>query len=278
MQLFAAEIVADLENSKQINRIEFVGGSGVGKTTVFREVIKQRPDRKLFLTPVEGRIHIVKKLYPGLWPPNRRSLIRLNFFSQRHELWSREILEKFADEAIGAAGDAYDGLIHLFFQYLNGDNIHFIQKLALSELYFKKLLYEVILLDYFLPSEKILFDEGIISLNGGVCNYSIYEQKVMERSMLSRIRSNPAGIIHCKLPPEKNFLRMQKRIQLGVGNYRVKTMDEKTLLSKCRKGVHAAQGIANVMKKAGVPVLEIDLEQKPSDNARMVIEFVKSLE
>ncbi len=259
-----------------MRRIEILGASGVGKTTLFEKVLCARQKNDDFKTPAEARIQIIKSIYKGLLPLNRRSLIKYNILKKYHDKWALEILRKYNVKAILSSSNIYDGLIELFLSFLmKNRKLTPVRKLEKCQLYYRQILHDLILLEYFNVGFIIFSDAGILMHNQGIADEKAY-RKILSQNPSFTHKINPTGIVYCKLSAETSFRRRKHRISSGVVRDIEIDLGDKELLASCKMSLESAEKKANVMKSLGVPVLEIDVAENTSKNTESVLEFIRS--
>ena len=261
-----------------MNRIEFIGFSCVGKSTLMERVLKKRNSKARWMTPDEGRILYLKK--KGLSTPffSRRMLIKLGyFFKNMHSQWALELVDNYKSEAMHFAGGCYDGLIDLHLSALcNNKEIPALKRLESAKIYFQKVINDIILLDYMYKDDKLfVMDEGLITINSGIYDLAIYNSS-FDKESVNKV--NPVGIVFCQLGLEDNYARMKNRIKEGQGNYLIRYMSDNQLKQLCKQGLESSNRIAITMKEAGVKVLEIDMASNLNQNAETVCSFINEIE
>ncbi len=99
-----------------MKRIEFIGASGVGKTTLFQKVLMERSKKDKWLTPEELRIKLAAK--QNNYFPNINNLavllLRSKILSKKHNnRIASFLLRKFKKDALYGAIYPYNGLLDL---------------------------------------------------------------------------------------------------------------------------------------------------------------------
>ena len=259
-----------------MRRIEFIGASCVGKSTLFNKVLSLRDINDNWSYPSESQLNIVKQLQDRKYGFNRRGLIMMGLWRSQHAKWVREILENYKNPALMAFADVFDGLVGLYMKHLDTDkSVSNIRKLQLLNLYYNRLVYDVILPLYYSPDALNVYDDGIIAINSGIFDVTEFKINALSENKNASIVL-PVGVIYCKLSLNSNVLRMNKRVNKGQGNYAIRKMKEQEIEKNCHKGLLAAQGIFTVMDALSIPSIIVDMEKDVLFNAKQVIKFIRT--
>ena len=94
-----------------MDRIEFIGAQGAGKSTVFRHLLRQRAPRDRWLTPGEARIRVAQRLRRrDLASPWRRGVclaLRWNLLPLKREAVAGWLLRSSAPAVFDALPASY---------------------------------------------------------------------------------------------------------------------------------------------------------------------------
>jgi len=255
-------------------RIEFVGSSAVGKTALFNYLLKNRVKNDIWLSPDEARIKIAKRFCNVLLPISRRGMIKYGILPKEHSKWAISILESYKNAAIEEKGEKYSLWAELFYDYINKKDT--IKKLFLSDMFFKKLCYDVILLEYFEIQNPVIFEESITTLNGGLKKSALMSYNDDPRESIKIKKSRPDGIIYCNIEPDDNFKRLKQKVQQGNVNYSNIRLNDEQLMKRCIGGLQMAKNIADTMKYLGVKNAEVDMTKSLKTNSFIINEFIRS--
>jgi len=266
-----------------MKRIEFIGASGVGKTTLFNTVLANRTIIDNWITPEEARVKIVKSLSERILI-DKRSIkivcIKANIFKKKHASWATGILQKYENKVFKFCLSDYNCLVDFLFTGLNNNiQLEPIRKAKFIEFYYKILVRDIGLLDYFNVNDTIVYHDGIIHNNSGIQNYSDYNEKVCKKPKVSN-KINPIGVIYCKLSLDDNFNRRKHRIanSKNKGTIVERNLNDKELYDLCERSLASTERKANVMKSAGIPVLVIDTSLNTQENVNQIFRFIRDVQ
>ena len=259
-----------------MNRIEFIGSSCVGKSTLFAEVLHMRNKDDLWSYPLEAQLNIIKQMQRGRFSFSRKGLIVLGLLKSQHAKWAKEILDNHKEQALMQYADAYDGLIKLYMEHiLNDKEVSSIRKLQLLNLYYNRVVFDLIILAYFSPGTLSVYDDGVMAINSGILDVKEFKSIALGSQAIKEVVM-PTAIVYCKLSLEATFERMKKRINEGKGNYAIRRMTDLEISETCKKGLQAADGIFKVLNALRVPSIEVNMEEDISINAHKVSEYIRT--
>ena len=264
-----------------MNRIEFIGASGTGKTYLLNQVLLKRTAHDQWVTPKEARIQIVKNLkhcYQIDTQSLKIAFIKMGALKNMQDVLTISVLGKYKNSVIKKCLADYDGLIDLFYYSLMASPyLTPTKKIWLSSLYFNLLINDVLYLDYFGITETIVYDDGIIHNNAGINDWKKYQEKIcVDTKIYNKV--TPKRVIYCKLGLEDNVKRRKKRtaeerratiLEDGLNDKELQELYERSLITAEKK-------IA-VMKSAQVPVLEIDMARDQNENVEAILRFIKTV-
>jgi len=262
-----------------MKRIEFIGASGVGKTTLLKHLLDERAPEDKWLTNIEFKIQLARKLKIASPIVSKRNLmilkLRLNLLKDKHPGISNYLLKPYEDSAIEHNVEPYHGFLDLITKNLSGsDNLSAAKKIKLMEYWFARIK-TVALFDYFDQNSIVVFDESIIHNNPGTSDLKAYRKMLDSRPDFASI-INPLAVVFCRLSPEENHKRQIKRKEKNnlQGSPEALLVDN---LSKaqCIRRLEESKRKADVMEKVGVPVYEVNMAESPAHNAKRIIKFIR---
>jgi len=265
-----------------MKRIEFIGASGVGKTTLFKSLLKERNFNDSWLTPEEARINVVKGLSHSQISSKRKLikyyLIRFNLFQGKHKAYALDVLKQYEKEVFDNVLKDYNCLLQLKLDSLvNNDNIEPYRKARSVEFYLKVLMHDVAFLDYFNVNDIIVYHDGIIHNNSGITKLNDIKANQKYDKLYEKIL--PTGIICCKLSLDENYRRRKHRIATNKnrGTFIERGLSDEDLYDLCKRSLDSVERKAETLKSFGIPVLDINTAVNHKYNALMILEFIKEI-
>jgi hypothetical protein len=263
-----------------MKRIEFIGGSGIGKSTLLREFVKmKRPDDR-WMTADEAKIYLAKKVNvnKGILKRLLQIYLKIGIFKRFRVNIAVTILDDFYDNTIDSMQEYYCDAAQLFLESLYEDNNrNSIQKVALAAYYNKLLISEIMLFNYYQLDNLVVYDDSIIhnTLKFGDQDRS---SDVFKNHKNSDTGVIPIGVVHCYINEEIYIKRREGRIIQGDGTVLDRTKNDDELAQLCRRALKSAADKINVLKNHRIPVLEVDMANSVKDNAEMVYDFINKLQ
>ncbi len=263
-----------------MKRIEFIGGSGVGKSTLFQEVARHKKRQDAWLTAEEARIYLARTIAVDKTALRLAQLyLKTNMTRTKRlrEYLTSKILSRSSRDIFDSIHDKYldvaDAYLEPMYEY---DEINSVRKISLTADYYHRFLSEIMLLDYHPLNKVVVFDDGLIH------NTSGFSQAERFRTILANHTSHgtsviPVGIVYCNMNENSYLQRRRDRIRQGRGTALERTLNDDQLQRSCFQFLKSSQGKINVLRNYGIPVLEIDMEDPITVNARPVYEFINDL-
>lgn len=263
-----------------MNRIDFLGAPGVGKTTLYDELVRQRTRIDRWLIPVEAKVEIAKKkcLVENF---GKKELLfsfflKTGLFQQFHPSFTNLLLSKYQKETIWNQKDKYADFIEIA---LKGAAIP--EKIPLRRLlgltWFYSIVNDVIFLEHADVNNIVVFDE---SLSHKV--YSIIESQEGCYENLTeeyfQYMPPPNVLIFCKANPKKIQHRIKQRENTNgklIPGHR--DLDVFSLFERIKIQCHVAEIGASVLRDRGVKVIEVDMEYTLDHNVHKVINLLRDL-
>ncbi|NLN86083.1 MAG: hypothetical protein GX133_00485 [Syntrophomonadaceae bacterium] len=263
-----------------MKRIEFIGGSGIGKSTLYREVVRHKKRQDPWMTAAEARGYLAKtievdkaalrlaQLYLKTNIPITKRL-RGYLTSKILSRYSRDIFDSVHEKYLDVA-DAFLGPLYEY------GEINSVRKLSLYAHYYNQSLLQIMLLDYYKLNEVVVFDDGLIHNTPG------FSEEDRFRAILANHANNgtsviPTGIVYC-IMNEKSYLERRKgKIRQGRGTARERTLNDEQLERSCHQFLKSSHGKISLLRKYGIPGLEIDMDDPIKENAQTVYEYIDDL-
>ena len=279
-----------------MDRIEFIGAQGAGKSTVFRHLLRQRAPRDRWLTPGEARIRVAQRLRRrDLASPWRRGVclaLRWNLLPLKREAVAGWLLRSSAPAVFDALPPWARALMDLQLAQLAGGerpasaagSLHepevpwiatrdgLTRAKAIS--YSLEALQEMATLEFFHLAAPVVYADGGLMVNQlGLSAAALAELTQGER----RHPVLPRGIVHCRLAEDELFRRRRERIARGHGHFTERGLDDDALRASCNGGGFMEDAGAEILRAFGVPVLALAMADDPEENARQALAFIRDL-
>ncbi|MEZ5334988.1 MAG: hypothetical protein R2741_07025 [Methanolobus sp.] len=268
-----------------MEKIEFIGASGAGKTTLFKQLLSERHDSKAWSTPQEARINIAMQQKDALIRGNLLRFIGYNlyFLFKRNPHFRRAaleklLIEKYADIFSNNAAD-YNCLFELLLDSWCGKTVQYLKPYNLihfCQFYESILIRDLAILNFFSYDGVVVYEDGIMHNSIGLENSNAYE-KIMQLPPENRKQILPCGIIYCNLPLEENILRRKKRIASGNITSLELNYNEDELRDLCNESCVSTARVVDLMRDLDVPILEIDMTKSNDENIDLIISFIDKI-
>jgi len=259
-------------------RIEFIGASGVGKSMLYKHLIQHNFERKRWETPHEARIRICRSIRGKKMDAKRKlalGLIKLGVEGSISRKCVKLILSSYRKDVFDQSLKLYNPLFDIKFLSLSKSSIPPYIKFRSAELYLKRVYWDVAILDHFNCTEIVVYDDGIIHNNSGVCDVKQYSE-TLTKYPGSEEKANPIAIVYCKLSVQENYMRRFNRIQSGKGTFIERSIQEDKLYAECEKSTINAEKKVETMRAYGISILEIDMKESIQNNSERVNYFIQS--
>lgn len=265
-----------------MNRIEFIGASGAGKTTLFRDVLNERSNNDQWMTPEEARIALAKKEQIAGFKFNLRTVLlfclKLNLMKKEHTTISNYLLRTYEDQlAFTRVADYHDVIDYSFRSLSVDESIDPYRKVKFMNYYTMLILHDFILVDELKDRPLIVYEEGILHNFSGLSELSDVTQLMTERPDLIK-KLLPSGAVYCDLDLEENVNRRKKRLGSGQGTVFERQLDEEGLIALSKDSIKCAQAMIRLLESCDIPILYLNMMDAPDNNRALVKAFIKRFE
>ena len=279
-----------------MDRIEFIGAQGAGKSTVFRHLLRQRAPRDRWLTPGEARIRVAQRLrrrdLASPWRRGVRLASRRNLLPLKREAVAGWLLRSSAPAVFDALPPWARALMDLQLAQLAGGerpasaagSLHepevpwiatrdgLLKAKAIS--YSLEALLGMATLEFFRLDAPVVYDDGGLLANQlGLSAAALEELTQGDR----RHPLLPRGLVHCRLTADELIRRRKERIARGQGQFTERTLADDALRASCRSMSRQVEHKAEILRAFGVPVLALAMADDPEENARQALAFIRDL-
>ena len=261
-----------------MKRIEFIGGSGVGKTTLLKEIIKLKKGKDHWMTVEEVRRYLAKTVKTKKKLHRLFQLfLKINLINILQRPLIRRILNSYTADVLDTMHECYSDVAEYFFDSLYKNiNVNSAKKVALASVYHKVLSKEIMLFDYFKVGGLIVFDESIIK------NSSVFSDEEKVKILFKNHKELktiviPIGIVYCFLDKKKYLERRKNRILEGKGTFIDRTLKYKELERLWYRELKVTEDKIKVLKNYNIEILELNMEDLVSNNAKKAYDFINKL-
>lgn len=260
-----------------MQRIDFLGAPGVGKSTLYNELVKQRVKSDTWMTPGEARARIAYEYSLQ----NARSvknhviagLLKSSICKRLHPILSNKILAAYQKKTTWTEKDRY---AKFFETALKGATIWekdpLRRLMGITEFY--SVATEVIFLEHSQFMGLTLFDESLSHKVYTITHWRKGFFEGMTNDYFSHIPL-PTGLIYCKLEPEETFNRVKQRSITVPGQEGKiipghRDLNDNLLLESIKAQLDIAAIGAEVLRNRGVSILEVDMADTPAHNVKLI--------
>ena len=219
--------------------IEFVGPSGIGKTTFLRHLV-EITDERVWLTRKEVMQHIRDAEGGQKGPTNpERIVLKIARLLDLSVTYKSKKAEKLG---LQDALREYDRDSYPFYEVFashisRNKNLHTWQKDRLYRYYINSVLYRLILISHHAPDVKVVLDEGLIH-NGG------FSDLTQNESLLERVKKSsliPDGVVFFDLSEDEYIKRIESRFE-ERGKRKINSLMVDVAPQELRRYVKRARG------------------------------------
>lgn len=260
-----------------MQRIDFIGASGVGKTSLFNELISRRSETEKWMTIDEAKLiitlHLVINNFNDVKHKFFAPLLKFKYLNFIFAYVYKNTVHSYLMELLRKNKEQYSEFLEILLKNAVIKEEEPLYKL-LNVVWFYNIFENVILIEQSPIEGVVIFDE---SLSHKLCSLSnsftgIDDIAIMEFSTIPP----PLAIIHCHLDPIETLQRLKQRQRennkLILKHY---NLNDDQLLESIKARKHYAQIGAQVMKDRGVKVIDIDMNDDTQQNLKKVINFLK---
>lgn len=260
-----------------MKRIETIGGPGIGKTTLFKEIIKLKKAKDCWVTVEEARRNLAKTVKPK----NKlhklfQFYLKINLISIYQQQMAIRILNSYTSDVLDSMWKSYSDVADLIFKGLNKNNNNAVIKMVLASYCYKLLIKEIMLFDYFKVDDFVVFDESIIHNSSAFSDAKKIELIFKNHEKL-KTGVIPKRLIYCFLEEERYLERRKNRIREGKGTLVERTLKQQELKIFCYRSLKYAEEKIKVLKNYNIEILELNMEEPVSDNAKQAYDFINNL-
>lgn len=269
-----------------MKHVEFLGVEGIGKTTLFNELLRQRKKKDLWVTTEEARIKCARNHLIENDRTVHQKIIDI-FLKYNINKWLQyhlcnDVLLPLEQYYLQKPNEAYQKFwLHLEKYYDLSENMPQLGLNRITGLFY--LTYKLQYLDKHESQQIFLSENDSISMGGLLLPYwkkSPSEQMIKEFYLHM---PSPAGLIYCYLDYYETLTRIRNRQNDGIISFSHRDLNNNTLIvddNQLSKIIQIQAEIASkgadILKQRGVKVLEVNLEKSLHNNVIKISEFLAS--
>lgn len=263
-----------------MKRVEFLGASGVGKSTLIKNILETRTAHDHWYLPEEARRQIAQsftyKNVIGL-----KQLISL--FLVKHGIGNPATIRTAVDLLLTNHESAvyettarkYSGIIGLMIHKINSDSsIDSLIKAHIIKTAYNSLIKNIALIDHFGFEHVVLYDESLFKNNMWFFNAEDYRTLISARTNHQSCE-NPDLVVYCDLSIAETFRRRKERIAKRNRKDQESLMNDDDLLQSCQKMRLYSESKVQALKENGIKVLTLDMTQDLLINSNKVIDSLR---
>ncbi len=262
-----------------MRRIEIIGASGVGKTTLYREMVKIKDAKDDWVSLEEAKLELINTVAPALVPIDRmlQAILKLKIFPQYHGFMIGRILGQYDSQVFDAVHKNYDIIADAGLSSMQHNKEESsMKRLALASYLYKILIKDIMPFAYFRNNALILYDDGIIH-NLSVFSDEVASVKIYDHSLQNETGIVPVGVIYCYTSLQENLRRRNIRISQNKGTVIERSLEDGILKDQCIESLRSASCKAQILQSYGVEVKKIDTSESLRKNAEMATTFIRDL-
>lgn len=263
-----------------MKKIEFIGASGVGKTTLFNDILKNRSEHASWITPTEARIQLAKTGQIDVPKFSMhgvmQTFLKLNVFKKRHAFLSDHVLRNLETKVLLESMSQYNDIIDLSLKEIAMDeNVEPYKKVSFIDFYMNLILHDILTIEKFSDHSLIVYDDGLIHNSYAVNDESKFHL-MLEKNPALIEKVLPQGAVFCELSVEDNLARRKSRISKGRGHLLEIQQNDENLYKFCEESIHISNQIITIFEKYGIPVLRLNMNDSNEKNIALFNQFIES--
>jgi len=261
-----------------MKRLEFIGPAGVGKSTLYKNLLNSRKATGQWLTTKEANFKIVSHILSSrnmmaslLYKPQLPIPLLTGYIN-------RSILKSEYKVAIDERNKEWNEFIFSILQLKLNDESQSV-KILYRYKWLLSRLEEAALLEKYFPDNVVLIDESVCQKIWPLI-LSLFSNGINEAGKnLYRKSPKPHGIIYVTCSAKEIFSRLKKR-EDNKDHWMIgfKGLSDETLYEQIEKSIQLTDICSQVMMERGVPVLEVNSALEKNEQLGKVNSFIHSLE
>jgi hypothetical protein len=261
-----------------MKRIEMVGASGVGKTTLYKKFDQLPADSRSFLTLKDVYKIAALNADISIFQPNLffyQKLLRYGLLKSKDLGLSNVILKSKTknDNDRNKYNDFRVSFDILYHSLKDSDNPFFVRKRIMK--FLDTIDRHLLLEKYFSGDDVVIVEEGMLHYHPGISEYGFKSYRIDQ--LRNDPAFNPAGIIHCVQSAEVIFNQALKRKKQGKKTFSHGSLNNEELMVFVEKSIAAVDKKVKGKIKLGIPILRINTGETADQLIKKINEFSISL-
>ena len=253
-----------------MKRIDFIGAPGVGKTSIYRELLRQRTKKDNWLTYDEAKIKIAEQYILKDKKYLKLVLLKASLFKNIHIFVADRILEKYYNKSLWNKRNEYNHFLSAVMEGILIERKEPVRKLIGINWFFE-LIREVAFLENSKISGMFLFDESLSQKIYGLTEYNQRLSKNIVRDYFNAMPP-PDILIYCYADFGTLLDRLNNRknripVHHGLNNDQLKTV----ILNHMNISLIAK----NILKKRNIPIIAVDTNNNIKTNAKEILNLIR---
>lgn len=236
--------------------IEFLGAPGVGKTTLYKELIRKRQKPYKFLTPKEVKFEIVRKYLTNNkkipYSFLKKIILHNKVFYKFHFYLIEKILNNPELKPELLINKREENIIKELIE-INTESNFSVEIKLLRFSWLLDILKEIKLFEKFNSNYNVIFDEGISQKISSISYYN--KERIKDLSFINLI--NKSIIIYLELDKNIIFKRLINR-RKEKNTFLHKKLDDKKIKDDIIKRIEFNKFFIQNIKKEGIKIIKID--------------------
>jgi adenylate kinase family enzyme len=263
-------------------RIEFIGASGVGKSTLIKLILKNRSSNENWLTPAEAREKIARQIQPDSISSIKLKIIRTlllrGLYTKSFKTYLVDsLLDQYEDVLINTSLAGYNVLLDLMiYKLAQNHQIEARKKAQVIKTAFNSLLRNYAIFDYFKLEDCILYDESIIKNNMWSFDDQEFNQSFNSHPQEMR-REKPDGVIYCQLDFDETYNRRLNRIQKRKANDPERRLSPEELRLSCQLMLENSEKKVAALQTLGISVLVLNMNEPLETNLNIAQNYIRNV-
>lgn len=262
-----------------MKRIELLGPSGVGKTTLYKQICKVPALNRPYITHREAYIKAAKY---GVKPSKfnlylYQVALKSEIFRSKRLGLAKTILRdlKLKEEIVNESEYARIEIsTDIFLNTVLNESNPLIIKKRFDK--FMKRVDELILLEHFFSNDEvILFDEGVLHKHYGITDYGL--KKFPTDKLTNDAVLNPAGIISCEQTVQVIYEQALKRKENGIYTLTHGPLSNTELRERIEQNLNAHLKKISLFLDHGIPILRINTGEEFTHILEKIQKFLVSI-